>query len=72
VKTEALMIASVQILKRLLRWCGRGLKPASGMVVSLTAMHQKPSVFVRITVWIEVLGGQRRDCRLILRPTSAL
>jgi hypothetical protein len=61
VNIEALMVAAAQNLKRLLRWHGRGLKPASGMVVPLPLMPVRPSLTLRITVCMRTLGCRGRD-----------
>ena len=57
------IVASAQNLKRLLRWRDRGLKPASGMAVSLPLMEEKPSLSVRITVWRRTFRHRGRDPR---------
>jgi transposase len=72
VSIEALMIASVQNLKRLLTWRGRGTRPASGMASPLPLLPENPSAMGLIARWLRGVRRRPRSCQLVRRPISAL
>lgn len=71
VNIEALMVAASQNLKRLLRWCGRGLKPASGMAVSLPLTEEKSFLSFQLTVSIWRFMQRGRDPQHFVAPVAA-
>ena len=72
VNIEALLIASAQNLKRLLRWRARGLKPAPAMAVFQPLTEEKPSLCVQMALRIEAARPQCRSRPRALGPMPAL
>jgi transposase len=72
VNIEALMVATAQNLKRLLKWRGRGTKPASAMAAPVPLMREKPPLSVWITLCIRTLRPRGRDLQHLLAPVSTL
>lgn len=72
VNVEALMIAAAQNLKRLLKWHGRGIRPASGIAAALPSRGAETSRVAWIIAWIEVVAPCSRSWGLILRALPAV
>jgi transposase len=72
VNIEGLMVASAQNLKRLLKWHGRGLKPASGMAVPIPLLDENTCLTGPIVRWIALVVPWRRDRLSTPCPTPYL
>jgi hypothetical protein len=68
VTSEALMVATAQNLKRLLKGRRRGTRPASGMASPLPTMRERSSGTLLRAIWVLVVRRQGRDFHRILAP----